>query len=56
MTVCIPARNLAAVLGPVIRIRRRAIMPRRRLSLFDVRQLRFPGPAEDHNLLVRVLD
>lgn len=31
-------------------------MPRRRLSLFDVRQLRFPGPAEDHNLLVRVLN
>ena len=31
-------------------------MPRRRVSLFDVRQLRFPGPAEDHNLLVRVLN
>ncbi len=30
-------------------------MPRRRLSLFDVRQSRSPGPAEDHNVLVPVL-
>jgi hypothetical protein len=31
-------------------------MPRRGLSLFEDRQLRFPGPSEDHNLLVRVLN
>ena len=45
-----------AVLSPIIRIRQRVIMPRCRLSLFDVRQLRFPGPVEDYNLLVRILN